>query len=118
MLSEFERPGDADDVARKVRAGFEAPLFIDGRELRVTASIGISLFPQDGDSAGAMLRQADSAMYRAKTDGAGQSRHSSPHVNIRALPIPPAGGGATRKVLSWEPAAGTSQQPDGKHYAG
>jgi diguanylate cyclase (GGDEF)-like protein/PAS domain S-box-containing protein len=85
LLSELARPGDANDVARKVRAAFGTPLLVDGREFRVTASIGISLFPQDGDSAEAMLREADTAMYRAKADGAGRRRDSPSNVRLTAL---------------------------------
>ncbi|HUF74039.1 MAG TPA: diguanylate cyclase [Gammaproteobacteria bacterium] len=106
LLSALKRSADANDVAKKVRAAFDIPLLVDGREFRVTVSIGISLFPQDGDSVDAMLREADTAMYRAKADGAGSCRSSS--VNMRALHRRPAGD-ATRKVLSRDPAGGASR---------
>jgi len=111
LLSELKRPGDANDVAKKVRAAFETPLLVDGREFRVTVSIGTSLFPQDGDSADAMLREADTAMYRAKADGPGRYRDSSAGVNIRALHRRPVGE-AIRKVLSRDPAGDASRKPE------
>jgi diguanylate cyclase (GGDEF)-like protein/PAS domain S-box-containing protein len=105
LLSELERPGDINDVAKKVRAALEMPLLVDGREFRVTASIGIGLFPRDGDSADAMLRKADTAMYRAKADGPGRCRYSSADVNRRTLHRRPVGD-AIRKVPSRNPTGG------------
>jgi len=77
LLAELEHPGDANRVAEKVHTAFELPLLVDGRALRVTMSIGISLFPRDGDSADALVRKADTAMYKAKVDGPGESRYSA-----------------------------------------
>lgn len=77
LLAELEHPGDADRVAKKVHAAFEIPLLVDGHEFHVSTSIGISLFPHDGDNADALLRQADTAMYKAKAGGPGRSGYSS-----------------------------------------
>ncbi|MGI1670611.1 MAG: EAL domain-containing protein [Neptuniibacter sp.] len=60
---------DAEIVAEKILAQFERPFVVDGSEFYVTASIGISLFPRDGDSAEILLRNADSAMYEVKRSG-------------------------------------------------
>jgi len=56
----------AAKLARKILAAFEQPLRIGGRELDLTASIGISLFPDDGTDPATLLRSADTAMYRIK----------------------------------------------------
>jgi diguanylate cyclase (GGDEF)-like protein len=117
LLSELERPGDANDVVRKLRTAFEMPLLVDGREFPVTASIGVSLFPKDADSADALLREADTAMYRAKADGAGRVRHSSANLNVRALHRRPSGG-ASRNILARDTASNPSREPDGKHHTG
>jgi diguanylate cyclase (GGDEF)-like protein/PAS domain S-box-containing protein len=69
VLADIERLEDAADVARKLLAAMQPPLVIDGHELFVTASIGISLFPQDGTDVPTLLRHADMAMYRAKDEG-------------------------------------------------
>jgi diguanylate cyclase (GGDEF)-like protein/PAS domain S-box-containing protein len=61
----------AQAVAARVQQALEAPFDVDGTELYVTASIGISTFPADGQDAGALLRNADTAMFRAKSAGPG-----------------------------------------------
>jgi diguanylate cyclase (GGDEF)-like protein/PAS domain S-box-containing protein len=61
----------AESVANRVQQALLDPFTIDGTELYVTASIGISLFPGDGEDAGQLLRNADTAMFRAKSAGPG-----------------------------------------------
>jgi EAL domain-containing protein (putative c-di-GMP-specific phosphodiesterase class I) len=58
-------------VVHRIREALALPFVIDGTELYMTASIGISTFPADATDAGAMLRNADAAMYRAKSAGPG-----------------------------------------------
>lgn len=62
-------PEDADRVAHKLLQSIRRPLQIDGHDLRVTASIGISLHPDDGTDAESLLKLADAAMYHAKNRG-------------------------------------------------
>ncbi|MGM0450164.1 MAG: putative bifunctional diguanylate cyclase/phosphodiesterase [Pseudomonadota bacterium] len=66
LLNEIENPQDAAQVAEKILAAFAAPLMPNGQELHLRLSIGISVFPDDGDSVDTILRQADAAMYFAK----------------------------------------------------
>ncbi|HEX6844649.1 MAG TPA: EAL domain-containing protein [Actinomycetota bacterium] len=61
----------AESVVHRIQEALALPFVIDGTELYVTASIGISTFPDDADDAGAMLRNADAAMFRAKSAGPG-----------------------------------------------
>ncbi|HJX07098.1 MAG TPA: EAL domain-containing protein, partial [Actinomycetota bacterium] len=61
----------AQAVAHRVLESFEAPFEVDGTELYVTASIGISVFPLDAADATSLLRNADSAVYLAKENGPG-----------------------------------------------
>lgn len=56
-------------VASRLRNALSAPFVVDGRELFVTASIGISTYPGDGQDGITLLRHADAAMYRAKEEG-------------------------------------------------
>jgi len=61
----------AQAVANRVLQAFEAPFEVDGTELYVTASIGISVFPLDAADAISLMRNADSAIYLAKAAGPG-----------------------------------------------
>jgi len=65
-LADVER---AARVAQKVLEVVSAPQLIDERALHVTPSIGISIFPEDGDDVPTLLRNADTAMYHAKESG-------------------------------------------------
>jgi diguanylate cyclase (GGDEF)-like protein/PAS domain S-box-containing protein len=64
-------PSAADASARvdRVMQQLRGPFYLDGREIRVTASIGMALFPADGNDAGTLVRNADTAMYQAKVAG-------------------------------------------------
>ena len=66
LLAEIECRQDAGRVAEKVLAALCEPYAIEGTSVRVSASIGISVYPEDGDEATTLLRSADTAMYKAK----------------------------------------------------
>ena len=69
ILGAMEHAGDADAVASKIIQAF-APLFqIDGSEFGATPSIGVSLYPDDGEDPAVLLRNADLAMYESKEAG-------------------------------------------------
>lgn len=57
---------DAQRIAEKIVAAFSNSFALDGKELHITASTGICLYPQDGEDAETLLMHADIAMYRAK----------------------------------------------------
>jgi diguanylate cyclase (GGDEF)-like protein/PAS domain S-box-containing protein len=69
LLADLRKRGDAYLVAQKVLEGFRRPFLIDQREVFVTASIGVSLSPQDGTTVDALIGNADIAMYRSKEHG-------------------------------------------------
>ena len=69
LLSEIGDPEDAARVAEKLIHSLSEPCRISGRQLLVTASIGISLYPEDGDDIATLMRNADSAMYHSKESG-------------------------------------------------
>ncbi len=70
LLLSGDRRGEAmGAVIRRVLTGICAPCSIDGHEFNVSASIGISVFPRDGRDVGTLLKNADTAMYRAKESG-------------------------------------------------
>ncbi|HSP15017.1 MAG TPA: EAL domain-containing protein [Thermoanaerobaculia bacterium] len=60
---------DVVKVATKLLDAFHRPLFVGGRDIVVNASIGVSVYPEDGNDAEELLRNADTAMYRAKERG-------------------------------------------------
>jgi diguanylate cyclase (GGDEF)-like protein len=60
---------DVVKVATKLLDAFHRPLFVGGRDIVVSASIGLSVYPEDGNDAEELLRNADTAMYRAKERG-------------------------------------------------
>ena len=71
-------------LAREVIAAFDSPFRIGGHDLYLSASIGISVFPTDGDSVGDLLRNADTAMYRAKAMGRGNYHFYTPEMTREA----------------------------------
>ena len=60
-------------VAQRIVLSLQQPVNLAGRDHTVCASIGIALFPQDGEAIDALLRNADTAMYRAKDLGRGRA---------------------------------------------
>jgi diguanylate cyclase (GGDEF)-like protein/PAS domain S-box-containing protein len=69
MLEGLRQVEQTEVVARKLIDVFEKPFSIESREVFATASIGISLYPDDGESADLLLQHADTAMYQAKSNG-------------------------------------------------
>jgi diguanylate cyclase (GGDEF)-like protein/PAS domain S-box-containing protein len=77
LLADLERDGDdveaavarAESAAQRILDSLAVPLRAGGTELYVSASIGISLFPQDGDESGSLLRNAEAAMLESKKGG-------------------------------------------------
>lgn len=78
----------AEDVAlitRKLSDTLRQPFSVGGHEIRVTSSGGVALYPEDGDSEEALLRSADTAMYRAKERGRDNFQIFSPAMAEKAL---------------------------------
>ena len=78
ILADFTAPEDAANVADKLLQTISAPITLEGRQLCANASIGISVFPRDGDNADDLIRRADAAMYSVKDHGRGHSRFYTP----------------------------------------
>ncbi|MBC8137251.1 MAG: EAL domain-containing protein [Fibrella sp.] len=73
-----------EETARQLLEAMDEPFDIDGQELFVTASIGLSLAPRDGTDSATLLKNADTAMYRAKEEGRDSYRVYSQTMNARA----------------------------------
>ena len=69
VLANMRHPDNAAALALKVQNALLAPIRVEGNELYVSASIGVSVCPGDGDDAETLLKHADMAMYRAKDRG-------------------------------------------------
>ncbi|HEX4038259.1 MAG TPA: EAL domain-containing protein [Acidobacteriaceae bacterium] len=69
ILEDVESQVDADTVARTALELLKEPFEVEGNSIRLTASIGISMFPDHGKEGGQLLRQADCAMFAAKRNG-------------------------------------------------
>jgi diguanylate cyclase (GGDEF)-like protein len=69
LLTEIAGPGEADALAARICATLGEPYSVDGRDVQISASIGISVSPDDGQCADDLLRCADAALYRAKEQG-------------------------------------------------
>ena len=69
LLPGLHKPSDASTIANKLLACFAAPFQAGEHEFFTSASIGISLYPQDGTDVATLIRNADAAMYRSKAKG-------------------------------------------------
>ena len=69
ILPEMQQPGAAARVAEKVLYAIARPINVDGHSFQVRASVGVAVYPHDGEDVDTLLKCADVAMYRAKEDG-------------------------------------------------
>jgi predicted signal transduction protein with EAL and GGDEF domain len=81
VIPDVTRPEDASAVASKVLESLSAPFHIDGQEIFVHASTGISLYPRDGADEQSLLKNVDLAMYRAKQQGRGRISFFTEEMN-------------------------------------
>ncbi|EKU79590.1 diguanylate cyclase (GGDEF)-like protein [Massilia sp. UYP32] len=85
LLPDLERVEHALNVATRVKEAMRRPFLIEGNEIFVTASIGISLFPEDGDDCGSLLKFADTAMYHAKNCGKNNAKLYSSSLTMQIM---------------------------------
>ncbi len=85
LLSEMAQPEDAAISARRLLQAIAEPHLIDGHDLHVTSSIGVSVFPDDGHDAETLIQNADTAMYQAKENGRQSYRFFTSAMNERAV---------------------------------
>jgi diguanylate cyclase (GGDEF)-like protein/PAS domain S-box-containing protein len=85
ILERLTRPEDAGLVVNKLVGRLEQPFEVNGEPVRVTASLGISLFPKDADSAEGLIKKADIAMYKVKREGRQGFRFFTEHLTALAF---------------------------------
>jgi diguanylate cyclase (GGDEF)-like protein len=85
LLSEVRQPEDAAIVARKMLQAVAQAHSIGQHDLRVTASIGVSIYPEDGGDAETLLKNADTAMYQAKAAGRQRYQFFEPALDLLAV---------------------------------
>jgi len=83
ILPALDVPQNAGRVARKILNAFVRPFKLEGREFYITGSIGISVYPHDGEDLETLTRQADTAMYRAKELGRNNYQFYRPDMSAR-----------------------------------
>jgi len=69
VVENLERARHAEAIARHLIEAFDEPFEIDGRSVKISLSIGITVYPDDSTNSTALLKNADIAMYKAKEDG-------------------------------------------------
>lgn len=85
LLEEIAQPQDAARVAKRLLAVCSLPFQFYDHELYVTVSIGISIFPTDGEEIEVLLKNAEAAMNRAKELGINNYQHYMPTMNAKAF---------------------------------
>jgi diguanylate cyclase (GGDEF)-like protein/PAS domain S-box-containing protein len=85
LLSELHSTEDAAVLARRMLKAVANVHSIDQHDLHVTTSIGVSVYPDDGGDAEALIKNADTAMYQAKENGRQSYQFFEPAMNVRAV---------------------------------
>jgi len=85
LLEGVSRSQDAAGVAEKILEDLSRPFTLNDKEVFVTGSIGISLYPSDGNDIGSLIKNADTAMYRAKEHGRNNYQFYTADMGAKAL---------------------------------
>lgn len=85
LMENHDSLTDVSACGRRLVEEMSAPYILRGKDCRVTVSIGISIFPADGNDSQALIKAADVAMYRAKETGRNNFLYYSPQMNVHTL---------------------------------
>lgn len=84
LLPHIKKAEDAAKIAQRILDALKQPFNLEGQQLHISSSIGIALYPQDGEDVQTLLRNADAALYRAKEQGRNNYRFYIPAMNFQA----------------------------------
>lgn len=90
LIDTIDGAEDAQTVAERILASIERPIHAGSHTLELSTSVGISLFPRDGENAGQLIRAADAAMYKAKRSGGGDFRFYGSRRAARTSGVAPS----------------------------
>jgi len=82
IATEVQSLADVTEIAERIIARMSSPMMIEGEEIAVSASLGIALYPLDGDSVEELLKNADAAMYHAKESGRNAFSYYRKEMNV------------------------------------
>lgn len=85
MIEEVNELSDIANVAHKILANTIKPMILSGEECNVSASIGISIYPKDGEDEQTLMKNADLAMYLAKEEGRNNYQFYSPDIQLQSI---------------------------------
>ena len=102
LLPGLESTSDLATVAQKLLSCFLVPVEVNGHQLTVTASIGISVYPDDGRAVQELLRSADAAMYQAKSAGRNSFKFYTSDLQRRAMEMLSTENGLRRAIEQQE----------------
>jgi diguanylate cyclase (GGDEF)-like protein/PAS domain S-box-containing protein len=85
LLSEITHPEHAATSAKKILVSLNTPHSIGGQDLHIDGSIGISVYPEDGEDAETLIKNADTAMYHAKENGRNNFQFFKAEMNVKAV---------------------------------
>lgn len=85
LIEHFDSTRDIVSIAEKILAEVAKPLYLNGKEFHITASIGVSTYPDDGRDLQTLLKNADVAMYRAKEQGKNNYKFYAKQMNLHSV---------------------------------
>jgi diguanylate cyclase (GGDEF)-like protein len=85
LVEQFDNPKDLGDIAQKLLAASARTLTVNGQEYHLSGSVGIAIYPKDGGDSASLLKNADIAMYRAKTSGRNNYQFYSNDIDVHSV---------------------------------
>lgn len=85
IVEKFDFDADVARLAKKIIHSFQQPFSLEGQEVVVTSSIGLTLYPEHGQDIDTLIKNADTAMYRAKDKGKNHYTMFAPHMGQKPL---------------------------------